>query len=89
MASFVKDPAAVLDYRVDWSDWLETGDTIESSMWTVSPGLTQTFVTFDGTSATVWLAGGSAGSDYQLTNRIVTTDGRTDERTFRVQVRQR
>jgi hypothetical protein len=27
--TWIKDPDAVLDYTVDWSAWLESGDTIE------------------------------------------------------------
>ena len=31
-----KDPNAVLDYKMDFSDWLENGDTINSYL--VDPG---------------------------------------------------
>lgn len=82
---YTKDPAAVLDYGVDWSAWLGT-DTISSSTWTVPAGLTQSAATNDTTSTTVWLSGGTVGQRYSVVNRIVTTGGRTDERTIRIVV---
>jgi hypothetical protein len=86
--SFVKDPDAVLDYAVDWAAWLGT-DTIATSTWTVPTGLTKTTDTKTATLATVWLSGGTDGSDYQVANKIVTAGGRTDERTLTIKVRQR
>lgn len=96
-----KDPHGTLDYSVAWSTWLD-GDTIASATWTVGAGLTinsQTInasaVTIDGVShpantvATAWLSGGTAGQSYTVACRITTAGGRTDERTFRVVVRER
>jgi len=31
-----KTPAAVLDYSVDWTDWLPSGQTIQTSAFSVS-----------------------------------------------------
>lgn len=97
----VKDPDAVLDYSIAWDAWLE-GDTIASSSWTVTAGLTKgaeavnaSAVTLNGvrrpasTVATVWLSGGNAGTTYTVTNRIVTAAGRTEDRSFRVKVEAR
>lgn len=33
------DPDEVLQYDVDWSDWLDTGDTIAASDWDVPAGI--------------------------------------------------
>ena len=41
------------------------------------------------TSTTIWLQGGATGQKYDITNRIVTAGGRTDDRTFTVQIRER
>jgi hypothetical protein len=90
---FVKDPQAILDYTVDWTDWLK-GDTISTSSWTVSPGIT----VGDGTNGaaapsktdtktTIWFISGTLGVDYLATNRIVTVAGRTEDRTITVTVR--
>ena len=93
MADYIKDPDAVLDYGVDWSPWLETGETISTSEWTASPdGLTvmdEPAPGMSGTSTLVWLSGGVAGRTYRVTNRITTTAGRIDERSIEIRVRER
>lgn len=83
---FLKDPDAVLDYQIDWSDWLGA-DTIATSTWTVGTGITKDSDTNTTTAATVWLSGGTAGMSYSATNRIVTALGRTDERTIQITVK--
>lgn len=95
--SFVKDPAAVLEYRFDWTvgGWLAAGEVITSSEiitdpGTVdAPGITVDSDTNDATSATVWLSGGTEWERYEVTNRISTSQGRTDDRTIRIHVQQR
>lgn len=88
MRQFDKDPDAILDYTVDWSRWLDT-DTILTSQWTVPTGLTQASSSNTATSATAWLSGGAAGQSYTVTNRITTTGGRTDDRSFTIRVEER
>jgi len=83
-----KDPDAVLDYGFDWSEWLDD-DTIVTSDWTIPAGLTENSASNTTTTTTVWLSGGLAGGVYDCTNRIVTTAGRTDDRTLRVIVQER
>lgn len=78
-----KDPDSVLDYAVDWSDWL-AGDTITTADFTVPAGLTRQSQNASATVATVWLAGGTAGATYSVNCRIVTAAGRTADRSFRV-----
>lgn len=81
-----KDPDAILDYTIDWSNWLST-DTIASSSFTVPAGLSQPqAATHDNTTATCWLSSGTAGEKYLITNRIVTAAGRTQDRSFVLQI---
>lgn len=81
MSTFRIDPQAKLDYGWDWSDWLDTGDTITASTWTITPtGPTLTDSTHDTTTTTVWVAGAVLGVDYTLTNHITTVEGREDDR---------
>ena len=91
MDSIKKDPQAVLDYGFDWSasGWLATGETISTSNWTVEAGITKDSDTNDNTTTTIWLSGGTAGEDYTVTNTIVTSASRTDERSIIVAVRER
>lgn len=89
IATFTKDPNAVLDYSIDWgTNYLESSDTISTSAWTVPTGITKDSDTKSGTKTTIWLSGGSAGESYELVNRIVTNDGRTDDRSIRINVRE-
>lgn len=88
MPSFVKDPDAVLDYLFDWAIWLATGETISTSTVIVPSGITLTNDSKTSTSATAWLAGGAAGQVYEVTNRISTNQGRTNDYTIHIIVRQ-
>lgn len=88
--TFTKDAEAILDFSVDWSAWLAAGESISSSVWSVPAGLGTPFSpTYGSGSATVWLSGGTDGADYVCTNRIVTSAGRTDERSITIRVRSR
>lgn len=86
--TFTKDPNAVLDYTIDWTRWL-SGDQIVTSEWLVPTGLTKVADSKTASSATVWLSGGTAGQSYTVTNRITTTGGRTEDRSFTIRVEER
>ena len=86
--TFTKDPNAVLDYSVDWTKWL-AGDEIVTSDWTVPSGLTKVSDTKTTTKTTAWLSGGAAAQSYTVTNRITTTGGRTEDRSFTLKVEER
>lgn len=87
--TFVKDPDAVLDYAVDWSEWLREGETITTSSVTATADITVDSDTSTDTLVTVWLSGGSSGQRYEVTNHVVTSHGREDDRTFKVYVQHR
>jgi hypothetical protein len=85
--TFIKDVDAVLDYGVDWSIWLESGDTISSSTWTITPSSITTDSTENTTTqAKIWLSGGTVGTTYTATNRIVTNEGRTQDQSIYIKV---
>lgn len=86
---FIKDPAAVLDYGFDWSEWLDENETIEQSTWSVPEGLTLDDSNHTGTLAVAWLSDGTAGSVHRVTNRITTSAGRTEERSLTIRVEER
>ena len=91
MGSYVKDEDAVLEYRFDWDDngWLADGEEITASQIIADTGIVVDSDTNDATSATVWLSGGTVWERYDVTNRITTTGGRTDDRTIRIHVQPR
>jgi hypothetical protein len=88
---FQKDPDAVLDYKIDWTDWLEAAETISDHVITESTGITvdSSSLTDSGKSVTVWLSGGETGSDYTVTCHVTTSAGRQDDRTITILVRDR
>ena len=91
MATFTKDPDAVKDYTIDWSEWLEDiADTITSSSWEVDEGsgLTIDSDSSTTTAATVWLSAGTEGTRYRVRNRIVTDGGRTEDQSLFIRIRE-
>lgn len=82
-----KDPDATLDYALDWTAWLPEGDTIDSITLTAA-GVDIVSSSHDATTVTVWLGGGTPGKA-TLTCRVHTTQGRVDDRTLTLYIRNR
>jgi hypothetical protein len=88
MDSFVKDPDAVLDYKIDWSAWLDT-DTITDSQWlSEDEALVIDSEEFNDTETVVWLSGGEIRKRHLVTNRITTAGGRTNDRSIRIAIKE-
>lgn len=85
--AYFKDPNGVLDYEFDWTQWLETGDTIASHVATVV-GAVKNSSANSTTSVTVWVSGGTVGINATIACRITTTAGRVDERTVTLRIRE-
>lgn len=85
IVTFQKDPNAVLDYTIDWREWLGD-DTILTSTWTMPPGISNGGTINSPTTATIWLAAGTSGTPYSVYNTIVTAGGRTEKRTIKINV---
>lgn len=80
-----KDPTSNINYAWDWTAWLaDRGDTIASSTWTASDGLTVAGSSIDGNVTKVVLQGGVAGYTYIVTNRMTTTAGLVEPRSMRI-----
>jgi hypothetical protein len=88
VVSYKKDPDAVLDYLLDWSDWL-VNDTIATSTWSSDSGITVDSDSNTTTTTTVWLSGGTAGTDYIVTNHVVTAGAREDDRSIKIRCQER
>ncbi len=93
MAIFVKDPAATIDYAIDWSAGYLVGQTITTSVWHVAPdgagavSVEANSITAGGTVAT--LSGGLPGCLYHITNTVNFSDSRSDERMLVLRVEDR
>jgi len=88
--SYKKDPDAVLDYAFDWNTYyLQGGETIASHTITVDAGITKDSDSESSGVVIVWLSGGTHGEDYIVACEIVTSEGRTDERSINIRCRDR
>jgi hypothetical protein len=86
----VHDPDAVLDYPFDWSAWLEEGDTITDTTVTAEAGVTVVGTpVVDGGKVVPYISGGTVGESYDVTCHIVTADGREDDRSITLVVKER
>lgn len=92
-----RDTNAQLDYAFDWSAWLalNPGDQIASAQFIVDPSLTIVQESFDATTATVWLTGGTKPAEgpnkLRVTCRITTTNTppRIDDRSVFLKIVER
>lgn len=83
-----KDPNEVLDYKMDWTARLLTGETITTSTFTVVTGTVT--LSNPGNAAgitTTWVSGGADGETAEVLNRIVTSQGRTYDETAKLKIR--
>jgi len=96
-----KDPEEILDYPLDWVDWLITGRALDDSTvvqdGTSTPGgLSDITImgasTYTTTQSIVWLSGGTIGETY--TFKITVSDDeagqdRTGVRRVKIKVKQK
>lgn len=81
----VKDPSAVKDYGFDWSAWVSSGDSIQTSVFSAGT-LAVTSQSISSHTTICFVSSGDAGSVHRLTNCISTTQGRIDERSVELQI---
>jgi hypothetical protein len=86
---FQKDPQALLDYGFDWTQWLAEGEEIVDCEVTAGSGITNVYNTNTSGSVIVWLSGGTPGKRYDITCHILTSGSRIDERTIKIDVKNR
>lgn len=93
LAYYIKQPAEVSDYDLDFSGWLRDGETLDSATAvtevlgdTIASDLTVDSVTVAETAARVRLSAGTDGRRYKATVSTTTSSGRIDESEFVVSV---
>ena len=90
-----KDPYAVLDYTLDFTNWMPTGDTISTITVTAetisgdSAPLTIDSSTNNDYLATAYISGGTSGNIYNVEYKIDTTNGLKDSRNIRIKILER
>lgn len=85
----IQDPQAVLDWTIDWSDWLPTGDVISAHTVTAPTGITKNSSSDTDTTVTAWITGGTIGTRYPIVYHITTVNGRQDDRTITLLTQER
>lgn len=93
MTLLLKDPAALLDYAVDWgADYLNE-DEIVTSTWSIEPtepgGLTVISGEFGLLGTSVKVGGGVVGRLYRLANHVRFVTEREDTRSILLRVEDR
>lgn len=90
-----KDPYAILDYSLDWTNWLPSGDTLAAvsvSVETITGDTNNIAVTATSNTnyiATAYISKGTSGNIYNVSFDITTTNGLKDSRNFRIKVLER
>jgi hypothetical protein len=92
-----KDVEAQLIYTFDWSQWLDSGDTISAVEYEVAARrndptpiiIEDEGLTANNTKTYVELSGGQVDKVYIVTAKVTTVNGLIDRRNFRVQIEAR
>ena len=85
-----KDPEAVMNYSVDYSTFLESGDSISSQTTTVDAGMTvdSSSIHNNNKQVLMQLSSGVAGTAYTVKVTANTNDGLTFVHRFRIKCEQ-
>lgn len=100
-AYIIKDPDANIVYGVDWTDYLNAGDNLSSADVTIETisgdSSPLAFPTNEGTDVSlaggslvnIRLRNGSEDNEYNIDVKVVTANGDTDSRRFRIIVKRK
>jgi hypothetical protein len=98
-----KDKDEVLDYSIDWSRFLEEGETVTSVSWKIKDasgdkvdfnpsstvnGLTLVVQSNTTTVATIYLSNGTDNTEYTLYCNVGTSASRVAERPVKIRIRE-
>ena len=86
LGQFVKSPVERKRYALDYTDWLDTGETVSSVSFTVSPStgtsplvVDSSSISTSGTEVRFFVASGDDGGNYTVTAVIQTSGGQIKE----------
>lgn len=85
LARFTKQPLERKRYAVDYSEWLDTGETISTRSFSVAPTTSAPLVidassiSDDGKTVVFFVNGGNNSTTYTVTIVITTSGGQTKE----------
>lgn len=88
LGNFSKQPVEIIDYDIDYSEWLTPGDNVQAASVEVVPvGLTVESTFINDPRIKIWVSGGATGTTYKLTVTATTADGRVKQDEFKVKVK--
>lgn len=87
MSVFEKRPTSQLDFQINWSRWLASGEVLASSEWTAPDGITVVATSFDFNTTTVWVSGGTVDQVYKLINTVTTANNPARIESTSIQIR--
>lgn len=88
IGTFQQQPADILDYDVDFSEWLPAADTIVSAVVAAVPASMGLSFAIQGKRVKVWCQNGANGVTYKVTTTITTNDYRVKQVEFRLKVKE-
>lgn len=91
IGNFTKQPVDRLDYDIDYTDWLTTGDSLISATAVVdlveTDGLTIDTPMISGSRVKLWANDGVNGHSYKVTVTTTTDQGRVKQDEVRIKVK--
>lgn len=89
LGKFEKQPAEILDYDVDYSEWFgDRQDTPDLYTTQVDAGLTLVSHQLVGNAVKLVLGGGAAGEKYKVQVRLTTMSGLVKEADFILKIKE-
>lgn len=84
------DKDARLDYTWDWTAFLADGETIANATIIPAEGITASDTSRDEATVTTWITTTlPVGKTHEVTCRVTTSAGRTDDRTIKLTIKDR
>ena len=93
LGKFVKSPEEVKRYAVEYVDWLDTAEYLQSATITATPVTTNPLIfqlqafTANDTDLSFFVTGGVAGTTYKIVVHATTTNGQVKEDVILLEVR--
>jgi hypothetical protein len=90
LGKFVKTPDEVKRYSVEYAEWLDTGEYLQSSAVTASPAgpiIDVQTIGANDTDISFFVTGGLSGKSYKIKTRITTTNGQVKEDIILLEIR--
>ena len=76
IGTYTQQPAEKLDYDIDYSEWLDAGDTVLSATATALPAGLAVLPIVSATAVKVWAYGGTDKTTYEVTVTMTSAAGR-------------